>query len=215
MPILLLPGDQKPKLAAGDLSGAAPLFATAGYPFGAQARVSTVDIWQIDNRTAPDPTAPRLYRVEAAHTSFLVFDANSGVFLFQLAKTSAADLKKPTASAALVAAFRSAGYALANQAPITSGSYFSIVPAATAFAGPYGFSRIAVFDDDAGLSAYGTDLLLLRDWSILPQGAAFTGSVGFTDALSDAVIGPFGSRYALVRSGRMTLFAFLAARRAG
>lgn len=215
VPILILPGDQKPKLAAGDLSGAAPLFAAAGYPFGAQARVSTVDVWQIDNAAVSDPTAPRLYRVEAAPTSFLVFDAISGVFLFQLSKTSAADLKKPAASAALVAAFRGNGYALANQAPIASGSYFSIVPAATVFAGPYGFSKIAVFDDDAGLNAYGTDLLLLRDWSILPQGAAFTGSVGFTDALGEAVIGPSGARYALVRSGRMALFAFLAARRAG
>lgn len=215
VPILILPGEQKPKLAAGDLSGAAPLFAAAGYPFGAQARVSTVNVWQIDNAAVGDPSAPRAYRVETAPTSFLVFDATSGVFLFQLSKTSAADLKKPTASAALVAAFRGNGYALADQAPIASGSYFSIVPAATAFAGPYGFSRIAVFDDDAGLAAYGTDLLLLRDWTILPQGAAFTGSVGFTDALGDAVIGPSGARYGLVRSGRMPIFPFLAAKRAG
>ncbi|TCK28604.1 uncharacterized protein YjbI with pentapeptide repeats [Ancylobacter aquaticus] len=215
VPILILPGDQKPKLAAGDLSGAAPLFAAAGYPFGARASVSTVDFWQIDNAAVTDPTAPRAYRVETAATTFLVFDAKSGVFLFQLAKTSATDLKKPTASAALVAAFRGNGYALAGQAPIAGDAYFSILPASSSYGGPYGFSRIAVFEDDAGLSAHGTDLLLLRDWTILPQGAAFTGSIGFTDALGDSVIGPSGSRYALVRDGRMPEFQFLAARRAG
>lgn len=214
VPVVALPVAAKAALARGDLSGVTTAFAAAGYPLGAQATVASVPFWRIDNAATRSPTAPRAYRVENYMAKYPVFDDDTGGYLFELQARYAPDLAKGTADSALVSAFSMSGLDLAPQAPIAPGTYFSVTPAPVAFAGPYAFSRIAIFEAPAALQAFGTDLLLLRDAEVLAQ-VAFSGTVSFTDALADTVIGPSGESWSAVRTGDVSLFDYLTARRPG
>lgn len=210
VPLFELPLTAKSDLTDSGLQNLASDFAKAGFPFGDTAAIDTVEFWRIDNTADPDHSSPRAYQVELLGGKYQVFDGDTAKFLFTLNPSFAAQLNASTASAQLVSAFSTAGFSLADSAPIASGSKWQITAGSDAgYGGTANYGYFTVTETSDALPVYGSVLLKLRDWDVYPTGIAFAGTSAFDKALSPDTVGPAGLPYRLVQTGQLSLTAYL------
>jgi uncharacterized protein YjbI with pentapeptide repeats len=193
IPLFRLPKSLEPDLVAEDLAKLAPEFSKAGFPLGADSRLSKSSTWLLDNQKDTTPSAPRLYRIRLARTNLQVLNANTGATLFQLDGNYEQYLSRATASPELVAAFGQNQYSLILNAPIQLERYWQIDLGADVLgkrAVSYPLLRIYI---EAGyLPVYASVKITMRDWSDYSSGLAFSATSGLEAALNPASISPSG-----------------------
>ncbi len=212
VPLFSLPSADADKMTPAAIATLAGAFGRAGYPIGAAPGLQTIQTWNIDNGSDPNPADPASYIVKVVQGQPTVFDGGTGAFLFTLPASALPLLANASPPPQLVSDFDQAGYGLAANAAIANGSYWQVAPSAGAgIVGPYGYSAFRVVRQAAALMVFGAGTLLLRDWPQYPAGLAFQATSGLPAALSAACVGPAGYPAALAQSGQLTWQAFFTA----
>jgi uncharacterized protein YjbI with pentapeptide repeats len=193
IPLFRLPKSLEPDLISGDLTKLAPEFQKAGFPLGADPKLSRSTTWLLDNQKDPTPSAPRLYRIRSARSNFQVLNGNTGASLFQLDGTYEPYLSRTTVSPELVAAFGQNQYSLILGAPIQLERYWQIdLGADVVGKSAVFYPTLRIYIEAGYLPVYASVKMILRDWTAYSSGLAFSATAGLEGALNPASTGPSG-----------------------
>lgn len=201
-PLFTLPFSDLALLTPANVANLAPTFAKAGFALGSAPTICSVSLWNIDNSSDPDSSAPASYQVRLKSDQLNVFDGSTGVYYFTLPNGSRNMLANEHPSQPLIDYFSANGFGLVATATITSGEYWLIKASDDSnYLGGYAYLHYRVEQQSAGLQVFGASVLLMRDWEQhYPGGVAFAATNALQMALSPECIGPNGHPYASVNA---------------
>lgn len=214
VPLFSLPVTDVDYLTPARLATLERAFDEAGYPIGSSPSLQTVQLWNVDNSSDPNPSDPASYLVKTLQGQLWVFDGATSTSLFTLPPSAAPLLAVSTPSPQLISDFGQAGYGLGASAMITNESYWQITTSADAgLVGPFGYSALRVVLQATALQVFGAGTLRLRDWPQYPAGLAFQATGDLQQALSAGCVGPAGYPAAAAQSGQLNWQDFFTATR--